>query len=83
MSSINLLVRLARRLRADESGQTMIEYGGVALLISVAVIVLLSAIGLDIAEGFDYLENTLGLGATNDIDSAPGTDDTSAPAGVN
>ena len=81
MSLKTLQARLAR-LRADEAGQTLIEYGGVALLISIAVIVLLTAIGLDIAEGFDYIEDTLGLGTTNTIDSAPGTDDTSAPPGV-
>ena len=80
MSSHKLARRLAR-LRSEE-GQTMIEYGGVALLISIAVILLLGAIGLDIAEGFDYIEDTLGLADPNTIDTAPGTDDQAAPTGV-
>jgi Flp pilus assembly pilin Flp len=82
MSFTHLKARIAR-LRDDESGQTIIEYGGVALLVSIAVIVILSAVGLDIAEVLDTIENTLGIGADNTIDAAPGTDDTGAPAGVN
>ncbi len=77
-----LLRRQLSRLQAED-GQTLIEYGGVALLISIAVLVLLTALGLDIAEGFDEIENTLGLGDDNTIDTTPGTDDASAPAGVN
>ena len=61
----------------------MIEYAGMALLISVALIVLLTAIGLDLAEGFDVIENTLGLGESNVVDAAPGIDDAAAPTGVN
>jgi len=72
--------RLAR-LRSEE-GQTMIEYGGVALLVSIAVILLMAAVGLDIAEGFDYIEDALGMGDENVIDTAPGTDDQGAPTGV-
>jgi Flp pilus assembly pilin Flp len=71
------------RLASEESGQTLIEYGGVALLVSITVILILTAVGLDIAEVFDYIENTLGLGASNDIDATPGTNDQSAPTGVN
>lgn len=82
MSFTHLKARIAR-LRDDESGQTIIEYGGVALLVSITVIVILSAVGLDIAEVLDTIENTLGIGADNTIDAAPGTDDTAAPAGVN
>jgi Flp pilus assembly pilin Flp len=82
MSFTHLRTRIAR-LRDDECGQTIIEYGGVALLVSIAVIVLLTALGLDIAEVFDTIENTFGMGADNTIDAAPGTDDTVAPAGVN
>lgn len=80
MSSHKLARRLAR-LRSEE-GQTMIEYGGVALLISITVILVMAAIGLDIAEGFDYIEDTLGIGNENTIDTAPGTDDQVAPTGV-
>jgi Flp pilus assembly pilin Flp len=72
------------RLRDDETGQTLIEYAGMVLLISISVIVLLAALGMDIAETFDYLENSLGLGADNVVDTAePGVDDQTAPDGVN
>ena len=81
MTPTDVHARLTR-LRSDEAGQTLIEYSGMALLVSIAVIVLLSAIGLDIAEWFDAVEDALGLGAGNTVDTSPGTDDTSAPSGV-
>ena len=81
MSLINLHVRL-ERLRAED-GQTLIEYAGMALLISVVVIIMLSAIGLDIAEWFNAVEDKLGVGASNTVDSTPGTNDVTPPAGVN
>ena len=82
MSPIILKARLAR-LRTEEAGQTLIEYAGMVLLVSIAVIALLGAIGLDIAEGFDKLEDALGLGADNVVDTAePGQDDQAAPTGV-
>jgi Flp pilus assembly pilin Flp len=76
----NLRARIAR-LRKDD-GQTLIEYALLAFLIAIVSILLLAAIGLDLAETFDEVENALGLGTTNDI-TTPGTDDTAAPAGVN
>jgi Flp pilus assembly pilin Flp len=75
-----LRARLAR-LRKDD-GQTLIEYALLAFLIAIVSILLLAAIGLDLAETFDEVENALGLGATNDV-ATPGTDDASAPSGVN
>jgi hypothetical protein len=45
--------------------------------------VLLTAIGLDIAEGFDVIENTLGIGTDNTVPADPGVDDAAAPTGVN
>ena len=39
---------------------------------------LLAAIGLDLAETFDEIENALGLGADNTIDTTPGTNDAAA-----
>jgi Flp pilus assembly pilin Flp len=74
---------LLSRLRAEENGQTLIEYGGVALILSIAAILVLSAIGIDIAEVFDTVENSLGLGDVNTIDATPGTDDATPPTGVN
>jgi Flp pilus assembly pilin Flp len=70
------------RLRKDD-GQTLIEYALLAFLIAIVSIVLLYAIGLDLAETFDEIENALGLGADNTIDTTPGTDDASAPSNVN
>ena len=71
------------RLREDERGQTLIEYALLAFLIAIVSIVLLSAIGLDLAETFNKIENSLGLGNDNTVDTTPGTDDASAPTGVN
>lgn len=82
MTPIELVTRV-KRLRTEEAGQTMIEYAGLALLVSIAVIVLLTAIGLDIAEGFDVIENTLGIGTPNTVPDPSGVDDTAAPTGVN
>lgn len=72
-----------KRLRAEEDGQTMIEYAGMALLVSIAVILILSAVGLDLAETFDAVENALGLGVQNDVPTHPGVSDTATPPGVN
>lgn len=76
-----LRVQLAR-LREEDVGQTLIEYALLAFLIAIVSILLLAAIGLDLAETFDEVENALGLGAPNTI-TTPGTDDTAAPVGVN
>lgn len=36
------------RLRREEEGQTLVEYGLILVLVSLAVIVLLTALGVDI-----------------------------------
>ena len=82
MSSINLHARLAR-LRSEEAGQTLIEYAGMVLLVSIASIIILAAIGLDLAEVFDAIENKLGVGLDNTVDATPGTDDAASAPGVN
>jgi Flp pilus assembly pilin Flp len=69
------------RVRHEE-GQTLIEYALLAFLIAIAAIIFLSAIGLDLAETFDKVENSLGIGATNDA-TAGGVSDVSAKTGVN
>jgi Flp pilus assembly pilin Flp len=74
-------VQLAR-IR-DEDGQTLIEYALLAFLIAIVSIVLLAAIGLDLAETFDKIENSLGLGNPNTVDTTPGTNDAASAAGVN
>jgi Flp pilus assembly pilin Flp len=77
---INYLRARIARLRKDE-GQTLIEYALLAFLIAIVSILLLAAIGLDLAETFDEVENALGLGNSNTI-TTPGTDDQAAPTGV-
>ena len=79
---LNYLRAQMARLRTDEEGQTLIEYALLAFLVAIVSIVLLAAIGLDLAETFDEVENALGLGATN-TPATPGTDDATAPTGVN
>jgi Flp pilus assembly pilin Flp len=78
---LNYLRAQMARLR-DEEGQTLIEYALLAFLVAIVSIVLLAAIGLDLAETFDEVENALGIGGANDV-ATPGVDDTAAPAGVN
>jgi Flp pilus assembly pilin Flp len=70
------------RLRKDD-GQTMIEYALLAFLVAIVSIIFLSAIGLDLAETFDAVEDALGLGAANDADSTPGVSDAATASGVN
>ena len=81
MSHTILRLLLARLRKAD--GQTMIEYALLAFLISVFSIIFLSAIGLDLAEWMDAVENALGLGNDNSVNATPGTDDADTAAGVN
>jgi Flp pilus assembly pilin Flp len=81
MSPANLQARLAQ-LRSEEAGQTLIEYAGMVLLLAIGSIVILAAVGLDLAELFDAIENKLGLGAGNTIDTTPGTDDAASAPGV-
>jgi Flp pilus assembly pilin Flp len=70
------------RVTKDETGQTLIEYALLAFLIAIAAIIFLSAIGLDLAETFDEVENALGLGASNDA-TAQGVSDAATASGVN
>jgi Flp pilus assembly pilin Flp len=78
---LNYVRATLARIR-EEDGQTLIEYALLAFLVAIVSILLLAAIGLDLAETFDQVENALGIGAPNDV-TAPGTNDTAAPAGVN
>src|ERR671925_2147075 len=72
--------RLAR-LRKDD-GQTMIEYALLAFLVAIVSIIFLSAIGLDLAETYDAVENALGIGATNDATTGPGVSDAASLTAV-
>ena len=82
MISTYLRVQLSRLRQDGESGQTLIEYALLAFLVAIVSIVLLAAIGLDLAETFDEIENALGLGSDNTVGTL-GTDDATAPTGVN
>jgi Flp pilus assembly pilin Flp len=60
--------RLVTRIARAEDGQAMIEYALIGSLISVAAIIFLTAVGLDVQEVFDAIENALGLGGSdNDV----------------
>ena len=60
MFMTQLALKAFSRVRRDEEGQAMIEYALLAFLIAIAAVVLLSVIGVDIAEVFDDVENSLG-----------------------
>jgi Flp pilus assembly pilin Flp len=64
------------RLR-NEEGQTLIEYALIASLVAIAAILLLVAVGWDIQETFDEVENALGFGTNG---TAPTGDDDGAPS---
>jgi len=71
-----LIRRLAVRARSDERGQTMIEYALLAFLIAIAAILILSAIGFDLEETFNAVEDALGLSGADAINGTPGDNDT-------
>ena len=70
-------------LRAEQDGQTLIEYALIAFLVALACIVFLSAVGLDLAETYDHVENALGIGGDNAVPVQPvGVSDTTVPVGA-
>jgi Flp pilus assembly pilin Flp len=81
MSRIAELTRKAFVRVRYEEGQTLIEYALLAFLIAIAAIIFLSAIGLDLAETFDHVENALGIGNANSATTG-GVSDVSAASGV-
>jgi pilus assembly protein Flp/PilA len=70
---------IARRLSDEERGQTLIEYALIATLVAIAAILILFAVGLDLNETFDSVENALGVGGNEAITSTPGGDDDLTP----
>ena len=70
------------RLRKEESGQSMIEYALLAFLIAIAAVVLLSVIGVDIAEVFDDVEDNLGDDTAANDGTTPVGDDNADEAGA-
>lgn len=53
------LLDFGKRLLNDEEGATAIEYGLLAALISVGIIVAVSSIGGQIADAFDSIDDQL------------------------
>ena len=75
-----LLIARAPYIRAylsSERGQGMVEYALILFLIAIGAVVLLTAIGFDIQEVFNAVENAIGLGdpeapaPTGDNDASP------------
>ena len=72
-----LLITRASDIRAhlvSERGQGMVEYALIVFLISIGSLILLTAIGLDLQEVFDTVEDALGTGAP-DAENPTGDDD--------
>ena len=72
-----LLIARAPDIRArlaSERGQGMVEYALIVFLISIGSLILLTAIGFDLQEVFDSVEEALGTGDP-DAENATGDDD--------
>ena len=76
-----LLIDRAPDIKAyldSERGQGMVEYALILFLVSIGAVILLTAIGFDIQEVFNAVENAMGLGneeapaPTGDNDASPG-----------
>ena len=68
-----------RTVLASERGQGMVEYALILFLVSIGAVLFLSAIGFDIQEVLDEVENALGIDA-GEAPTEGGDDDT--PAGT-
>ena len=82
-----LLITRASDIRTylhSERGQGMVEYALIVFLISIGSLILRTAIGLDLQEVFDTVEDALGTGDP-DAENPTGDDDAevdpNAPAG--
>jgi Flp pilus assembly pilin Flp len=75
---LNHLRAQMARLR-EEDGQTLIEYALLAFLVAIAAIVLLAAIGFDLQETFDAVEEALGLD-DGEAPAVPTGDEDAEPA---
>jgi Flp pilus assembly pilin Flp len=72
---MSVFTKALARVRRDEDGQSMIEYALLAFLIAIAAVVLLSVLGVDIAEVFDSVENNIGDDTAADDGTTPTGDD--------
>jgi pilus assembly protein Flp/PilA len=76
-----LLISRAPQIRmvlSNERGQGMVEYALILFLISIGAVLFLTAIGFDIQEVFDEVENALGID-DGEVPAAEGDDDNPAP----
>jgi Flp pilus assembly pilin Flp len=76
------LVEQAPYIRAflrSERGQGMVEYALILFLVSIGAVLFLTAIGFDIKEVFDSVENALGLG-DGEAPAPTGDNDQAGPA---
>lgn len=62
----------------SERGQGMVEYALILFLISIGAVLFLTAIGFDIQEVFNEVEDALGLD-DGEVPAAEGDDDNPAP----
>jgi pilus assembly protein Flp/PilA len=53
------MTKLLQRFAKDESGATAIEYGLIAALIAVVIIVAVSAVGTDVSKAFSSVASAL------------------------
>ncbi len=67
-----------RTMLRGERGQGMVEYALILFLISIGAVLFLTAIGFDIQEVFDEVENALGID-DGEVPTAEGDDDNPAP----
>ena len=75
------LIEGSFRIRAaldSERGQGMVEYALILFLISIGAVLFLSAIGFDVQEVFDEVEDALGIGG-GEAPVDEGDNDTPAP----
>jgi len=53
------MLNLAKRIWADEEGQSMVEYGLILALIAVVAIAVLAAIGKNVKNTYEKVNNAL------------------------
>jgi Flp pilus assembly pilin Flp len=80
---MKLLVDKAPDIKAyldSERGQGMVEYALILFLVSIGAVILLTAIGFDIQEVFNAVENAMGLGGADD--PVPTGDNDASPSAL-
>jgi Flp pilus assembly pilin Flp len=67
-----------RTVLSSERGQGMVEYALILFLISIGAVLFLTAIGFDVQEVFDEVEDALGIGGP-EAPADEGDNDQAAP----